>query len=252
MFLIMAENFVTTRAGKEKKESTATLISAVLKEILSDQKFLDLVTSHIDSQFAEHRDLLEKHEAKIMELEVQNGKKSKELQQLTAELAKKDDQITKLQNDVHKQEQYSRRNCLRFFGIAETKDEDTDVKVLQLVNETLGVKLTKDDLERSHRIQSKANTTHTGNAKTRPIIAKFVSYRKRTEILKYRRKLAGSRKSIQEDLTSENAKLLKKTRDSSKVKTAWTRDGRIIALIPASNNREITKVISCERDLDLI
>ena len=44
----------------------------------------------------------------------------------------------------------------------------------------------------------------------------------------------------------------RKTRDCSKIKAAWTRDGRIIALIPATNNREITKVISCEEDLDLI
>ena len=187
-----------------------------------------------------------------MELEVQDGKKSQDIKRLKSELDKKDDQITKLQNDVHKQKQYSRRNCLRFFGIAETKDEDTDVKVLQLANEALGVKLTKDDLERSHRVKSKANATHTENTKSRPIIAKFVSYRKRTEILRSRRKLAGSRKSIQEDLTSENARLLKKTRDCSKIKAAWTRDGRIIALIPATNNREITKVISCEEDLDLI
>ena len=89
---------------------------------------------------------------------------SQDLKRLKSELDRKDDQITKLQNDVHKQEQYSRRNCLRFFGIKETKDEDTDVKVLQLANETLGVKLTNDDLERSHRIKSKANATHTENA----------------------------------------------------------------------------------------
>ena len=248
----MAEISVTTRAGREKKESTASLVSAVLKDILTDKQFLDLVSNHIDSQLAKLQTSLEVQEAKIMELEVQDGKKSQDIKRLKSELDRKDDQITKLQNDVHKQEQYSRRNCLRFFGIAETKDEDTDVKVLQLANESLGVKLTKDDLERSHRVKSKANATHTENTKSRPIIAKFVSYRKRTEILRSRRKLAGSRKSIQEDLTSENARLLKKTRDCSKIKAAWTRDGRIIALIPATNNREITKVISCEEDLDLI
>ena len=56
-----------------------------------------------------------------------------------------------------------------------------------------------------------------------PIIVKFISYRKRSEVLNQQSELAGSRKSIQEDLTRENAKLLKANRDHPKVKAGSRR-----------------------------
>ena len=59
---------------------------------------------------------------------------------------------------------------------------------------------------------------------------KFRSYRKRNEVIRNRRKLAGKRKSIMEDLTGKNVSLLSKVRESENVKSAWTMDGRIFAL----------------------
>ena len=85
-----------------------------------------------------------------------------------------------------------------------------------------------------------------------PIIVKFISYRKRSKVLSQRRKLAGSRKSIHEDLTRENTKLLKANRDHPKVTAAWTRDGRVVALVPAMNGREMKRAISSEADLSLL
>ena len=115
----------------------------------------------------------------------------------------------------------------------------------------LGVPLSKNELERSHRVgpkpkRSPDDKTH----KPRPIIAKLNSYRKRSEILSKRRKLAGKKKSIQEDLTKENATLLSLTRTCPKIITAWTSDGRVIALIHGENNVDIKKLITCKQDLD--
>ena len=46
---------------------------------------------------------------------------------------------------VNNQEQYSRRNCLRFHGVSESEGEDTDALICQIANEKLNVPLTKDD-----------------------------------------------------------------------------------------------------------
>ena len=64
-----------------------------------------------------------------------------------------------------------------------------------------------------------------------------------------RKKLKGTGIVIVEDLTLKNQKLLSKTRDAAKVKSAWSSDGRIIALVGASGGKNITNLITCEEDL---
>lgn len=53
-------------------------------------------------------------------------------------------------------EQYSRRNCLKFRGIPESKDEDTDQLIIKSCNETLGVMVESTDISRSHRVGGEA------------------------------------------------------------------------------------------------
>ena len=78
----------------------------------------------------------------------------------------------------------------------------------------LKIPVGKADIERSHRITPRQSEEDDGGPRRAPraIIVKFVSYRMRQSVLKMRRKLAGQRKSIQEDLTSAYAKLLKDTK----------------------------------------
>lgn len=122
------------------------------------------------------------------------------------------------------------------------------------------------DIDRSHRVGKvvpavaalRTNTAtseprqETKKPRPRSIIVKFTSYRKRKEILEKRRKLKNTGISIVEDLTTKNQKLLATTRSTQGVQSAWSSDGRIIALIPASGGKSITKLITCDNDLQHI
>ena len=255
------------------KVNAAQLVQSVLADIVGDDRFIELVKAHIDSRLTEMqvtidrqearliameqkahksecdlREAIDHQEAKIMDLQTGAQSASKKLETLVAASSRKDEQIKLLKRELNAQEQYSRRNCLRIFGIPERQDEVTDQAVIHLVNDSLGVCLEKHDIERSHRLRV---LKHPGKANSpAPIIVKFQSYRKRSEVLASRRKLAGTRKSIQEDLTKENARLLKATRDNKEVKAAWTRDGRVIALVPATNGKELKKSINSLEDLN--
>ena len=55
-----------------------------------------------------------------------------------------------------------------------------------------------------------------------------------------RRKLAGTRKSIQEDLTRRNQELLKYVQVSTKVKSSWTRDG-CVWILDQQNRKHLIK-----------
>ena len=57
-----------------------------------------------------------------------------------------------LENQLDRQEQYSRRNCILIHGIIETQDENTDDISLCTINEHLQLELTEIELDRTHRI----------------------------------------------------------------------------------------------------
>ena len=80
-------------------------------------------------------------------------------------------------------EQYSRRDCLLFFGLYEMEFEDCSEKIVQSVHAT-GVNITAADVSISHGLQIR---THRRD-KPRPIIAKFTRRSVKNEVfeLKHR------------------------------------------------------------------
>ena len=87
-----------------------------------------------------------------MDIEVDLQAKEREIRVLKDLSIKQSDAINNLQIAVNEAEQYSRRNCLKFFGVAEHDGEDTDEVVCTIAKEKLGVELSKHDIDRSHRV----------------------------------------------------------------------------------------------------
>ncbi|KAL8589255.1 hypothetical protein ACOMHN_039898 [Nucella lapillus] len=73
---------------------------------------------------------------------------------------KKDEIIEDLQTKVDSLEQYTRRNSISISGVPEhvnaSAQEDTDL--VQKLGEAVGVKLTKDVIDRSHRVGRQTGT----------------------------------------------------------------------------------------------
>ena len=67
-----------------------------------------------------------------------------------------------------------------------------------------------------------------------------------------RRNLKKSGISISEDLNKVKLMILRSTVDHAAVEQAWSTDGRIIALLKATNGNKITKLIATKQDLDNI
>ena len=75
-------------------------------------------------------------------------------------------------SEVDNLQQYSRRNCLLFHEITESSDEDMDQLVIDQCSEKLNLSITRDMLERTHRLEPK----HDQGGKPHAIIVKFCSY----------------------------------------------------------------------------
>ena len=53
------------------------------------------------------------------------------------------EKLGKMEQSIDDQQQYSRRNCLLLHGIEETKGEDTDNIVLEVLNNDMGLNMSK-------------------------------------------------------------------------------------------------------------
>ncbi|KAJ4441319.1 hypothetical protein ANN_11173 [Periplaneta americana] len=91
----------------------------------------------------------------------------------------RDKKIEALQYKIDDLEQYQRRQCLRIFGVAEEAAEDTN-KIVMVVAQGIG-----EDIVRSHRVGRRDNS----NNRPRYIIARFVLYRKRNEVVTNKKRL---------------------------------------------------------------
>ena len=75
-------------------------------------------------------------------------------------------------------QQYNRRENICVYGVQKAKySKDDGETVILNVAKTLGVNLQPADIQRSHRLGKKKNAE-----KPRPIIVRFVSYKKRNEL----------------------------------------------------------------------
>ena len=99
--------------------------------------------------------------SKFDELEKDRKEKEKIINNLKGEVSYLSEKLGKLEESIDAQQQYSRKNCLLFHGIEETKGEDTDDLVLEVLNDDMGLNIPKTALDRSHRIGNwKTNKSH--------------------------------------------------------------------------------------------
>ena len=142
------------------------------------------------------------------------------------------------EKEINDLEQYTRRNSIRIYGINDTNAretaEETTEKVIAMMGNELGINLEHRDIDIAHRI---GRYQQDGNRVT---ICKFVSRFHKLQAVRLRRRLKGKAFVIREDLTRKNAKLLESLTDVANVKSAWSEEGRIIALLENDNTVTVT------------
>ena len=229
-----------------KDKEMAEFVAMVITQVFSSEEFEIKLQTCIDRAFEKKMDeflrQIEIHSGQIHDIEVSMEKTSTEMKNMQAKIASLEDKCEYSSNHLNQLEQYSRRNCLRVFGIEEHPNENTNVAVMDLTSKYLGFKLNPSDIDRSHRIGKKEQ------GKPRAIIIKFQNYNARDQCIKNRRKLKGTKFVIKEDLTKVNQQLLQATKINPLVKSAWSHDGKIVALV-SKNNNQFTKKIWGLNDL---
>ena len=92
--------------------------------------------------------------SKFDELKKDRKEKEKISINLKDEVSYLSEKLGKLEQSIDAQQQYSRRYCLLLHGIERTKGEDTGNIVLDVLNDDMGLNITKTAVDLSHRISN--------------------------------------------------------------------------------------------------
>lgn len=152
-------------------------------------------------------------------------------------------------------EQYSRKNCLMVNGVPEKSDESVPGLIME-IGRLIRVDITLADIDHCHRV-GKFKT------KTRPIIVKFVSFRKRAELYEERKTIRDANIDdvscftdnmlnniyISDCLTQYNNSVMyiaRELRRDKKLAAAWSDVGRMKVRLEGNGP---TKIIRSLEDL---
>ena len=86
-----------------------------------------------------------------MHMKKKEGKMKEKIEGLNGIVSKMNERIEDLENEIDRQEQYSRQSCILIHGIAENKEENTDQQAIDFINDNLDIKINEINIDRSHR-----------------------------------------------------------------------------------------------------
>ena len=106
----------------------------------------------------------------------------------------------------------------------ETKTEDSDKMVLDVINNKLNIEMSQISIDRSQRLGKRKGP----GQKSRAITVKFTRYKDRHHVFRNKKLLKGTDISVTERLTVKRMEHLKKAREQHNFENVWTLDGKIM------------------------
>ena len=132
--------------------------------------------------------------SKFDELEKERKEKDELINSLQIEVSSLKVEVKNLEKKIDDQEQYSRRNFLLIHGLNETKTEDTDEMVLDVISDKLNMEMSQVSIDRSHSLGKRKGP----GQKPRAIIVKFTRYKDSHLVFRNKKLLKGSGISVNE------------------------------------------------------
>lgn len=169
-----------------------SIIKETIKELLSDEEFLNKILSKV----------------------------AEKLENFEKTLIKANEKIKQLEGQIDNLQQNEKINNICVYGIEEEENEKVPEKILKLLNEKVKVSVKREDIVKCYRIGNKTE-------KIRPIVVKLDQYNLKYRILKNSGYLKGSKMGISEDLIKSKLNLLKKAQEAFDRKSVYTRYGNI-------------------------
>ena len=208
---------------KKTIDTALQLFESELKTVI-ENKHQEL-KSLIENDQKEIFKRIEHLESENFELKQSNEELKKSLSDMKDESKTNHDLISTIENDVklnsiktNNNEQYSRKNNIRIFGLPQVdKKEDPTKVVLSFIKEKLNLKhFEMKEIEAAHRVGISRNN------RPQAMIIRFARRDSRMEVLKNRKCLKNSPFVVTEDLTRLNVLLLNRAKNHPRIDQAWS------------------------------
>ena len=207
-------------------------IRAMMNEMIGQMKesVVQTVVKSIEileGKLFEREEKCDKIEAELKDLETKLHEQKASNENLEKKIVELAEDRYRYENQA---EQYSRRNNINIIGLDDDNKKEnalqTANKVINLLNEKEVCTLTLKDFDMAHRLPNKEDKA----VKNRKVIVKFVSRYVKEQVMRNKRKLAGTGVFINEDLTHLNQEVLMSVKKKMKeeVKEAWSHNGKLL------------------------
>lgn len=203
-----------SKKGTKGEDNMKSLVKEAIKELLSDETFLDFMFKKITDK----------------------------VNSLETALQKSEERITVLETKIERMQQNEKQNNLCIYGMQEEDNEKLNEKVLQLFNNKMTISIKRELIVKSYRTGNK-------NHKNRPVIVKFDNNYARNLIYTNRKNLKGQGPVIVEDLIKSKLNLYQEAQMKLGKKNVYTWDGNVFVI---DKNKQKHKVIKNSDLLNII
>ena len=217
-------------------QTQLTEINEELKKTVKVSDIRTIVKGVVEELFSNYEKKMNEEVSKLKE---ENEKLNQENKELRKEVRNQDQALNEMNNrlEVNERmtksamskanfnEQYSRKNNIKFYGVTEHKGEE----LLQTVNTVLdqvGERIDKSDVLAMHRIPGKKD-------QPRPIIVKLRSSETKTAVMKKRSDIKrltlenDGKVKVSDDVTQDNTALISRLLQDHRISAAWYFNGSI-------------------------
>lgn len=158
----------------EKAMREMAQVSSILQDVQADVSAVKATQAKMESDVLELHDRLEQADARIMDLERDNGR----LDKAAKEQAR---QFEELKRKVQDMENRDRRVNLRLVGVKELVENGKPRDMVRaIISETLGIDLSETELQRVHRTSAPLPNQ---DQPPRPIVMRFQNYLEKERVL---------------------------------------------------------------------
>lgn len=199
---------ITVRSPPLKRTNSLSVdLSLPIEEMEALMSRLDSMEKNLSSEIQDVKKGNEDLKKKFEEIKVSLQEDKEDIRKLKESVDVLTKENTRMRERMDASENQMRRSNLLFYHIQEIEEEnwkDCESAVIQLVKQVMNINLSHDEIERAHRL-GKSNE----NGDPRPIIVKFLHYKKKDEIISNSYRLKGRKESISEDY-SHGVRMIRK------------------------------------------
>ena len=198
------------------------------------QKFAIYIKSQFNDFSTRLADMESRLEDRLTALEIENNtlresltRNEKSMQVMDSRLKSCERKLEEAERREVENEQYSRKSSIRIFGLPSAKkNEDAKRVVCDFVNNSklkLDPPLQAEAIDIAHRVGRPSPKD------TQTMICKFMRRTDKERVIKFRKRLSGSKMGISDDIAKSHLDYMEELRKRQDITDVWFFDGKIFA-----------------------